>query len=328
MTTVDDTLFDDDYDEFALLHENAEEWDLPFDAPPAVRRVAATETAAGLAYLRWGAEPPQVVFLHGGGQNAHTWDTVALALGRPAIAFDLLGHGRSPRRDDRNYGPWNNADAVASALKELGIGPIVLVGMSLGGATAIRLTAAYPDLVQRAVIVDVTPQVNDPSRQMSTMERGSVALIGGPPTYESFDEMADAAVALSPYRAASGVRRGVRHNSYRRSDGLWTWRYDLFGPPSTPGGAQPATPVPDPTDVGDERNWADFTSLWDDVAAITVPTMLVRGGLSKYVLDDDEAMMRERLPDLRVEVVDGAGHAVQSDRPLQLVALIEPFGFG
>jgi pimeloyl-ACP methyl ester carboxylesterase len=324
MTTVDDTLFDDDYDEFALLHENASEWDIPFEEPPTVRRVAASETVAGLSYLQWGDGPPEVVFLHGGGQNAHTWDTVALALGRPAIAFDLLGHGRSPRRDDRNYGPWNNADAVAAAMAELGTGPVVVVGMSLGGATNIRLTATHPELVRRAVIVDVTPAVNDPSREMSTIERGSVALIAGPPTYESFDEMADAAVALSPYRAASGVRRGVRHNSYRRADGLWTWRYDLFGPPP----AEPATPVPDIDVPGDARSWADFTTLWDDVEAITVPTVLVRGGLSKYVLDEDEAEMRRRLPGIRVELVDGAGHAVQSDRPLELVELIEQFGFG
>ena len=66
-------------------------------------------------------------------------------------------------------------------------------------------------------------------------------------------------------------------------------------------------------------------SLWDDVSAIQAPTMLVRGGLSKYVLDEDEEEMRRRLPGLRVELVDGAGHAVQSDQPLTLVALLRGF---
>jgi pimeloyl-ACP methyl ester carboxylesterase len=158
------------------------------------------------------------------------------------------------------------------------------------------------------VVIDVTPQINDPTREMTTMERGSVALIGGPPTYASFEEMAEAAIALSPYRAASGVRRGVRHNSYRRDDGTWTWRYDLFGP--RPEGSE---------------GWADFSSLWEDVGRITSPTMLVRGGLSKYVRDEDVDQMRLRLPGLRVEVVDGAGHAVQSDQPLALVRLLEDF---
>src|ERR1700744_5165546 len=102
--------------------------------------------------------------------------------------------------------------------------------MSLGGATTIRLAAQYSDLFERAVIVDVTPQINDPSRQLTTAERGTVSLIAGAPIYESFNEMADAAVALSPNREAEGVRRGVRHNARRLDDGRWMWRYDLFGP--------------------------------------------------------------------------------------------------
>ena len=54
-----------------------------------------------LSALVWGTDDPQLVLLHGGAQNAHTWDTVALALGRPLVAIDLPGHGYSgpaPRR--------------------------------------------------------------------------------------------------------------------------------------------------------------------------------------------------------------------------------------
>jgi pimeloyl-ACP methyl ester carboxylesterase len=312
MTTVDDTLEGDDYQEFSLLHENAEEWELPFDTPPEVSR-GDTEIGPGqdLSYIRWGSSDPEVVYLHGGGQNAHTWDSVALALSRPAIAFDLPGHGRSYRREDRNYGPWRNVEALEIAIPKVAPNARVVVGMSLGGATATHLAAKRPDLCQRAVIVDVTPQVNDPSRPMTTEERGSVALIGGAPTYDSFEAMADAAIKLSPYRAASGVRRGVRHNSYRRGDGKWTWRYDLFGPRPKNG-----------------DNWSDFVPMWDDVGKISVPTMLVRGGLSKFVTDEDVAEFQRRLPSVRYEVVDGAGHAIQSDRPLQLVKLINDFAFG
>lgn len=55
----------------------------------------------------------------------------------------------------------------------------------------------------------------------------------------------------------------------------------------------------------------------------SVPAELVRGALSKYVRDGDADEMARRLPALRVQVVQGAGHAVQSDRPLDLVRLIE-----
>lgn len=59
----------------------------------------------GVSALRWGSEAPRVVFLHGGAQNAHTWDTVVLGLGEPALAVDLPGHGRSAWRDDGDYSP-------------------------------------------------------------------------------------------------------------------------------------------------------------------------------------------------------------------------------
>lgn len=298
-----------DSDEFAELGANAAEWDIPIEQPPTVHR-GAIEIDAGrwLSYIKWGPGTPRVSFLHGGGQNAHTWDTVALALGIDAIAFDLPGHGHSFRRADRDYRPWANATTIANAIERLAPDLEAVVGMSLGGATTIRLAAERPDLCRRAVVVDVTPQVNDPNREMTTMERGSVSLISGPPTYNSREEMEEAAVALSPYRGAEGVRRGVRHNSYRRPDGKWAWRYDLFG---------------ERAPTSDGRSWSDFTPLWDDVDRITIPTVLVRGGLSKFVLDEDEAEMCRRLPSLKVETVEGAGHAVQSDRPLELVRIIK-----
>ena len=312
MASLQDTLDSDDYDEFGLLHENAAEWDIPFERQTVVSRASCTlPTGQTLSYLRWGEADPELVFLHGGAQNAHTWDTVMLALGRPAVAIDLPGHGHSDRRDDRNYGPWQNAEAVAAVMESVAPTARCVIGMSLGGATTIRLAAQRPDLCRRAVLVDVTPQINDPSRQLTTAERGTVSLIVGPPVYETFEEMADAAVALSPYRAASGVRRGVRHNARRLDDGRWTWRYDLFGPPP---GEETAGP-----------GWVDFTSLWEDVSAITVPVLFVRGGLSPFVRDEDIAEMQRRLPSLEVVMVDGAGHAVQSDRPLVLADLIRTF---
>jgi pimeloyl-ACP methyl ester carboxylesterase len=176
--------------------------------------------------------------------------------------------------------------------------------MSLGGATTIRLAATRPDLAKQAVIVDVTPQVNDPSRR--GVDNGAVALIAGPPTYDSLEAMSEAAIALSPRRSPQSVRRGVRHNARPLENGRWGWRYDLFGGP---------------------RPWTDFTALWDDVAAIREPAMLVVGGDSQLVTPGDVDEMRRRLPSLRVETVAGAGHAVQSDRPLDLVALIQDFAF-
>jgi pimeloyl-ACP methyl ester carboxylesterase len=300
---------DADYDEFGMLGENAAEVGLALDRYPTVtRRSFTVAPGQAVSAIAWGDAEPELVLLHGGGQNAHTWDTVVLALGRPVLAIDLPGHGHSDRRPDRDYGPWRNAEAVASVMDQAARGAAGVVGMSLGGVTTIRLAAARPDLVRRAVIVDVTPGVGDPARTMSRADRGAVALVSGPPVYDSFEAMADAAVAASPRRPRSAVERGVRHNSVRLPDGKWTWRYDLFG--ERPAGL------------------TDFTALWEDVSAIPAPVMLVRGGDSKFVTDDDVAQFRSRMPGLRAEVVPDSGHAVQSDQPLTLARLIGEFVFG
>jgi pimeloyl-ACP methyl ester carboxylesterase len=297
------------YDEFAFLSDNAAEAGLAFPGLPAVgRRSFAVTPGQSVSAIVWGSAEPELVLLHGGGQNAHTWDTVALALGRPLIAIDLPGHGHSDRRPDRDYGPWRNCEAVASVLDQAAPNAAAVVGMSLGGVTAIRLAAARPDLVRKAVIVDVTPQVQEATRNMSTADRGAVALVAGPPAFASFEAIAGAAVAASPHRPRSAIERGVRHNAVELPDGRWTWRYDLFG----------ELPV----------SQFDFRPLWQDVSQITVPMMLVRGGDSKFVSDDDVAEFRRRMPAVRAEVVAGAGHAIQSDQPLALTALVEDFVFG
>jgi esterase len=290
--------------EFASLAEAADELELDRDAiPRVVRQRVDAGHGQDLSVLLWGEAEPEVVFLHGGGQNAHTWDLVALRLGRPAIAIDLPGHGHSSWRADRDYGPARNAAAVAGVAERLAKHARGVVGMSLGGLTTIRLASIRPDLVRRAVLVDITPGSVEASERMSSEQRGTVELTRGPRIFASFEDMVDAAVRASPHRRPSAVRRGVAHNSRQLPDGTWTWRYDR------PSG----------------RSLADTAALWDDLERLTMPTMLVRGGDSAFVTAAHLAEVIRLLPSARIEVVPGAGHSVQSDQPVALSRLVREF---
>lgn len=286
-------------DEFALLAENAAEAGIPWEGPPRVRRVS-TDVGGGqqVSALLWGESAPQVVFLHGGGQNAHTWDTVVLALGLPALAVDLPGHGHSDWRPDRDYMPWAAADAVVPVLRQWAPDAAAVVGMSLGGLTTIRLTGVAPDLVRRAVVVDVTPSVHRHQSSLSRTQRGTTALIGGPRSFPTLEEMIELAAAAAPHRTRSSIRRGVVHNTRRRPDGRWEWRYDQLG------GAK------------------DYSSLWEHVSAAMMPLTLIRGGASAFVPQADAEEFVRRAPRARTHVVPGAGHSVQSDTPLVLAGII------
>ena len=292
--------------EFELLPENAAELGLPYspDSQPQLSRQSTRVTPdQSVSAIRWGQAPSSLVLLHGGGQNAHTWDSVLVALGLPALAVDLPGHGRSDWRPDHDYSGRQNADAVAAVVREQALPPVALIGMSLGGLTAISLTSRFPELVSRLMIVDVSPQSLTRFAELTQAQRGSVALTSGPATFESFDVMLEAAVQASPSRTRSALRRGVLHNAKELPDGRWAWRYDRER--GTAGG--------DPQ-VG-----------WDEFGAISVPITLVRGGDSGFVHDDDVVELRRRQPGLEVHVVERSGHSVQSDQPIVLTNLIRKF---
>ena len=76
---------------------------------------------------------------------------MALALDRPLLCLDLPGHGHSDWRDDHSYWPPHLADDVATVVRELAPSAELVVGMSLGGLTAICLAAQHPELVRRIV---------------------------------------------------------------------------------------------------------------------------------------------------------------------------------
>jgi pimeloyl-ACP methyl ester carboxylesterase len=172
--------------------------------------------------------------------------------------------------------------------------------MSLGGLATISL-AATTDLVRRLAIIDVTPGAN------AEKAKAIIAFTGGPARFPSFDEILRRTVEHNPTRSLRSLERGVRHNAHELPDGTWTWRYD---------------PV---------RNWSggamvpDFVDLWDAVSAIHCPVLLVRGGASPVVDDADVSEFLRRQPGARIEVLAGAGHSVQGDRPVELAQLLNAY---
>ena len=295
-----------EYDEFGLFDQNAAEYGLPFDRPPTVRR-ATTRLADGrlISSLVWGTRPAELVLIHGGAQNAHTWDTVALALDRPLLAPDLPGHGHS---DSPAPGVGTRPDASAADLAEVidDLAPAagLIVGMSLGGLTAIALGAERPDLVKRLLLVDITPGV--------TGEKAKAIhdFVRGPATFPSFDDLLARTMQFNPTRSESSLRRGILHNALQLDDGSWVWRhrrddYTAMG------------------DTDDPEQRPDITLLWDDLERLDAPVTLVRGTRQQSVVAaDDVAELVRRRPDATVIEVD-AGHSVQGDTPLELAQIIK-----
>jgi pimeloyl-ACP methyl ester carboxylesterase len=294
------------YDEFSLFHENISEYELKVSTQPVVARVnTQLPDSRTVSAVKWGSAEPCLVFVHGSGQNAHTWDTVALALGLPALAIDLPGHGHSSWRDDATYSPQGMAEDLAVVIREHAPHARAIIGMSLGGLTCLALANAHPDLVAHLVLVDITPGVT------SKKAKAVLDFINGPQSFSSFDELFARTKEHNPTRSEASLRRGILHNAQQHDDGTWQWRYDRRGQTETAGSAP-----------GHE---APRSPMWEMISRWQKPLLMVRGGISPVVDDDDVAELVSRCPHAEVIVVDGAGHSVQGDRPVELANVLRRF---
>ena len=290
------------YNEFSMFGENIAEYALSVATLPKVQRVSMKlSDGRTMSALQWGAGAPKVLFVHGSAQNAHTWDTVILAMGVSAIAIDMPGHGYSSWRSDGNYEPAVLARDVATAIETWAPSAKLIVGMSLGGLTTVALAGARPDLAPRIVVVDITPGVN------SQKSKAITDFVNGPQTFASFEELLARTIEHNPTRTQSSLRRGILHNAKQLEDGSWQWRYDR----ST------HAPVEDAA-----KKIERLSALWGVIENLKCQMLLVRGGVSPVVDDADVAELQRRKPDAEVLVVDGAGHSVQGDRPVELATAL------
>jgi pimeloyl-ACP methyl ester carboxylesterase len=270
-----------------------------------------------LHFLDWDAAPgaPDVVFLHGGGLTAHTWNLTCLAL-RPAyhcIAIDLRGHGDSEWSSRIDYSP----DALLTDLEEfvdaIGLDRFALVGMSLGGLTALSYATRHAERLTGLVVVDTVPRVDDRAQtQRSNEARGGGrirAFLAEEAELDSVEAFVQRALDFNPRRDPELLRVSLHNNLLQLPDGKWTWKYD-------------------------QRHFVrfDFERLLEairttaaNVDRITCPCLIVRGSESDILTREAAAAFAETLPDGTWAEVPSSGHTVQGDNPRGLVEVLQPF---
>ncbi|SDF94074.1 alpha/beta fold hydrolase [Klenkia brasiliensis] len=251
-----------------------------------ITRVTA---GSGLSALRYGTGRPGVVLLHGGGQNAHTWDITVAAAGLAGVAVDLPGHGRSPWTADHDHSPRRLAPAVRRAVTELAPGCRVLVGMSLGGMVALDLAASLPDL-RALVLVDVSPG--------STVPPGSTVGAAQRLARAPLDDLVEQVHRLSPERDPAPLRHSIWHATRDAGDGDRAWTAD-------PGAR-----------VG------SFEDLWPELEQLAPLLHLVLAAHGSFVPPGDLERLRRLVPAVRVHRLPGTTHSVQSTRPRALAEVL------
>ena len=258
-------------------------------------------------YLDWGTPGlPPVVFLHGGGLNAHTWDLVCLALRRErhCVALDQRGHGDSEWSPEMDYSIESHASDLGAFVDALGLDRFVLVGMSLGGVNALAWAGQYSRRLAGLVLVDLGPETRaEGVRKIAAFTSESTPL-------DSVDHFVERALAFNPRRNRELLRRSLLHNLRPMPDGRFMWKYDQ----------RHRGRVVDPAAYARRREL-----LWSAVDGVECPTLVVRGAQSDVFHDEDAERLSARLRQGRWVRIEGAGHTVQGDNPAGLLVALRPF---
>lgn len=242
---------------------------------------------------------PAVVILHGLLGSSRNWTTVARDLAEDCRvhALDLRNHGASP-----HTGPFSYDDLVDDVRLWIEThldAPVTLIGHSLGGKTAMLLACRHAALVDRLVVVDASPCAA-PQRweaEFRAMRALDLSTILSRQQAETFLEQQ----GIDDW----ALRKFLTSNIDRNADGTYAWKINLEA-------LHQSLPRIFETALGEGDHYAD-------------PTLLIRGGESQFVPDDDLPALRGHFPRVRVETLAGAGHNVHADAPRPFITMVRTF---
>jgi 2-hydroxymuconate-semialdehyde hydrolase len=249
-----------------------------------------------------GSGQPPVLLLHGSGPGvsaAANWRPVipALRATRRVIAPDQLGFGATATGDKHTYGRAAWTEHALALLGELGVGQCDIIGNSMGGAIALSLAVARPELVRRVVL-------------MGTMGV-AMALPPGLRTIWSYRPSVDA------MREVIGL---FAYNRALITDELVQLRYEASLNPPVRYSWEAMFPVP-------QQRWVDDLALSGaELTSVGQPVLLVHGRDDQVVpWRSSSAPMLDLLPDGRLHLIGGCGHWTMIEKTAEFLGAVEPF---
>ena len=245
-------------------------------------------------------EDPRVkmLCLHGGAAQAHWFDFVVgpFVSDYRVISLDLRGHGDSDWGSPEKYNYTDFAGDVGGFIRALGIGPVMLVGHSLGGMVSVVTAAEYPQEVESLVVID---------SMMRMSEERAAELRGiGTGKGKSFDSKNAYVDGFrihpeSTFAQPEVTRHMAAYSCRKFEDGQWRNKFDR--------------------NVYARRHPIDGYKYWTKVWDAKIPALVIAGANSDRITPEVRANLLEAHPELTVTTVEKAGHHITLDNPAGFV---------
>lgn len=243
-----------------------------------------------------------LVLLHGFTGSAETWAGLRPEFDREhrVVAFDLPGHGRSSApQDPGRYSLDRFAVDMARALDQLSLGRASILGYSMGGRAALRFAELYRERTSALVLVSTSSGISDETvRRMRVASDQALAESIERNGIEAFvDRWEMLPLWASQQRQSTDWRSGLRFQ--RMNNNPVGLANSLRG-----AGAGSAEPVV--------------------LADIVAPALILAGALDHAYVEHGRQLVAE-LRNSRMQVIEGAGHAIHLEQPESLARAATTF---
>lgn len=244
---------------------------------------------------------PPVLLIHGITSSRRTWSWMVplLADRYRLLRLDLRGHGGSDRAPGEYVIEGYVADAVAAVADAVG-GPAIVIGHSLGGATAIGLAQARPDLVRALVLEDPPLFTADAIDELE----GNTLMTAFQMMRAAVPQMQATGIPLETLVDVLGrgpSPSGIPMSELIHSDAIEANALGLLDLDAT---------VLDPVIDGTGR------AMLDTSTRIDVPTLLITADPASpdaVARPNGVEAFRSVCADVEVRVIDGAGHLIHDE---------------
>lgn len=253
---------------------------------------------------------PPIVVMHDLNLSMDSWRGVALNLSqaglRQVITMDARNHGRSPHIS--GHSPLHLAADVQALMGHQGFSKIVALGHGIGGRAMMTLALTQPHLVERAILVDITP-APVPSNFYLTRQVFEL-MLQVTPTIPGHLSLSDGRQFILPlFQEVVFDMHDLQFILYnlRKRNNRFVW---AVNPQAVLG------------------SWADLMLNYEATLGGLNPYMgevlLIAGSHSEFVTSRSISVMQRYFPNTVVQILD-AGHFVYQDQPEEFVQLVVEF---
>jgi len=248
-------------------------------------------------YYRHEGQGEPLIILHGLLGSSDNWRAMSKSLAQhfAVYSLDLRNHGQSPHAVEMNYPVM--AEDIREFIETHDLMRVFLLGHSMGGKIAMQFAAAYPEEVEKLVVVDIAPKAYPPSQKPLLAALRALDL-------ERIGSFADADAALMAAIPETALRQFSIKNLSRDETGRFRWR------------------------IGLQEIAENYDALTEGIAIdppFEKPACFIRGGRSDFIADEDAALIRRGFPRARIETIERAGHWVQSEAPEEFYRTVVRF---